>query len=137
MNGSQKPESPSARWRRMSLVALQSARLLLDRSDFRGSVNRAYYAAYQGLTSLSVQRGDPFGRGWNNPPHEQLPELIRNNGDLTVEVRRMINTQLNFLRNAREDADYRPGITVDRQVAARSLRSAAGILHLAGIQEDD
>ncbi len=114
----------------MSVVGLRSARRLFDDGDFRGCANRAYYAAYHAATAACVEHGDTFGREWNNPPHEQLPELIQNNGDLPIATRRRVNQLLRPLRNARENADYRPGITVEREDALAALRSATTLLRL-------
>jgi uncharacterized protein (UPF0332 family) len=114
----------------MSLATLESAERLFLAQDHRGSVNRSYYAAYQAATSLSVARGDDFAQGRNNPSHDQLPELIRNNGDLPVVTRRRVSRLLGGLRHAREDADYRPGVTVDRTTALDSLHQSAAVLNL-------
>lgn len=129
------PEDTGGLWRSLSSMGLTSAKLLFDANDYRGCANRAYYAAYHVLTGISIERGDNFVRGWNNPSHEQLPDLIRNNGDLSVSSRRQIGHQLTYLRTVREDADYRPGRTVDRAIALICLRYAANILYLSGVEE--
>jgi uncharacterized protein (UPF0332 family) len=120
----------------MSLVALLSAKQLFDADDWRGCANRAYYAAYQAATSACIEHGDTFEHGWNNPSHEQLPGLIQNNGDLPVAMRRRVRQLLRILRNVRENADYRPGITVDRLEALAAVRSAALVLDLLGVTDE-
>lgn len=129
-------EAAEQRWRAMSETGLRSARRLFDDGDYRGSANRSYYAAHHAATAACVEHGDAFGRGWNNPPHEQLPELLRDNGSLRVSTRRVLVAQLGFLRNARESTNYRPGITVDESVARQSLRFAANVLYLLGVDGD-
>jgi hypothetical protein len=120
----------------MSLVTLGSAKRLFDAGDWRGCANRSYYAVYQAATSACLEHGDTFEHGWNNPSHEQLPDLIRNNGDLPVVTRRQIVARLRLLRVTREDADYRPGATVDRVVALTCVRSAADVLELLEVRDE-
>jgi uncharacterized protein (UPF0332 family) len=122
-------------WEKRSGRALQSARLLLDAGDYFGCANRAYYAAYQAATSVCVAHGDEanFPTDWNNPTHEQLPGLISNNGTLSSTTRREVRTHLRFLRQIREDADYRPGKTVNREISERCVRFAATVLNLLDV----
>ena len=122
------------RWREIARRALLSAERLYQEGDFRGCANRAYYAAYQAATGASVKHGDQnqFPAGWNNPAHDQLPELIQNNGDLAVSTRRRVSTHLIALRSTREDADYRPGRTVDKEIALNRVQRAKQVLELLG-----
>ncbi|HET6384026.1 MAG TPA: hypothetical protein VFJ58_11600 [Armatimonadota bacterium] len=66
-----------------------------------------------------------FPAGWNNPSHEQLPDLIGNNGGLTINSRRTVRKMLRALRSLREDADYRMGRTVDVESARTALLMAS------------
>jgi hypothetical protein len=75
-----------------------------------------------------VRRQVQFAHGWNNLAHEQLPGLILNNSALPQHTQRQINRSLRVLRQAREDADYRPGITVDRPLALACIHSASDVL---------
>ena len=86
------PKDEAARWRQTALATLETAKHLRDREDNRSSVSRAYYAAYQAATSVCILHGDAanFPHGWHNPAHDQLPELINNNGALTVHTRRTV-----------------------------------------------
>ena len=93
---------------------------LLQATHPRPSCSRAYYAAYSLLTSRLS--GNQFSRGWNNPPHVQLRRLIDTIPNLTNHDRRSIKQAINSLRHRREDADYRPGITVDQRGSLQSLR---------------
>lgn len=102
-----------AEWHDRSRIALYSARRLFDAGDWYGCANRLYYAAFQAVTGVCVERGDAFANSWGNPSHEQVPELVRKMGHLSLSTRRQIVSDLKYLRNAREDADYRPGRTVD------------------------
>jgi uncharacterized protein (UPF0332 family) len=112
----------------MSLDALEAAQALLEAGHTRSSISRAYYAAYCGLAEELSRRRVRFARGWNNPAHEQLPELIRNGLTLPVDVRRRMNRAMRRLRTSRENADYRPGVTVDRSDAVAAIHDATSIL---------
>ncbi len=50
-------------WRGLSRTALESAERLYLGGDYRGSVNRSYYAAYQAATAACVEQGDEFAQG--------------------------------------------------------------------------
>ena len=114
----------SLQWIERSRTCLVSAKLLLDEELLRDSVSRSYYAAYSAATGHLIQRGVTFAHGWNNPSHEQLPDLILNNTGLPRNTRLRLNRSLRLLRQAREDSDYRPGRSVDRALALDCLHSA-------------
>jgi uncharacterized protein (UPF0332 family) len=120
----------------MSLDCLRAAKALAGEGYWRSSVNRSYYAAYCAVTSELVARGVRFARGWNNPPHEQLPNLIAHNLTLPLDVRRRLRKLIRILRQMREDADYRPGISVDRPMALDCLRDAMAVLKDLGVQDE-
>jgi uncharacterized protein (UPF0332 family) len=84
--------------------------VLARAEHWRSSVSRSYYAAYSAVTSRLNERGVSFPHGWNNPGHEQLPNLILHNLTLPINIRRRLKQWIEFLRNAREDADYRGGL---------------------------
>jgi uncharacterized protein (UPF0332 family) len=65
-----------ATWQEMSVECLQAAKKLLDEGLLRRSVSSAYYAAYCALAGDLSSRGVTFAHGWNNPGHEQLPDLV-------------------------------------------------------------
>jgi hypothetical protein len=88
------------------------------------------------VTSELVARDVRFARGWNNPPHEQLLNLITHNLALPQNVRRRLRKLIRILRHAREDADYRPGISVDRTIALDCIRDAIVVLKDLGVQDD-
>ena len=125
-------------WQDVSRQVLRTAWLELYAEDFRSSVNRAYYAAYQAATAACFLHGDTalFPHGWNNPSHDQLPSLIRNNGDLARETRRKVARLLRQLRTFRENADYRPGISVLRSQALLCAQEATFILEALGVTDN-
>lgn len=126
-----------AGWQEASSVALDSAKVLLERGDARGCINRAYYAAYQAGTSacLAHKDEDLFAHGWRNPSHDQLPDLIHNNGDFPIADRARLRFLLSILRRARETADYRPGQSIEMADAVRVVQHAVMVLELLGVQE--
>lgn len=123
-------------WRNQATQSLQSAQLLFAAERYRDCASRAYYAAYQASTAVCVAHGDSinFLPGWNNPSHEQLPGLIRANGSVDVQNRRNIIRLLRILRSYREDADYRPGRTVDQVIARECLSGATAVLKYLGVE---
>ncbi len=123
-------------WRAMGLERLRAAKALLGAGLFRDSISRSYYSAYCAATSRLANQSVYFARGRNNPSHEQLPDLIQNAGTLPLAVRRHINRSLRRLRRAREDADYRPGVTVDRTLALLCIHDATDILRLLEISDE-
>jgi len=125
-----------ATWRELSLDCLAAAKLLADEEHWRSSVNRSYYAAYCAVTSKLVARSVSFAHGWNNPGHEQLPNLILHNLTLPMNTRRRLKQLILFLRDAREDADYRPGRTIDKTKALVCLRRAELVLRDLEVQNE-
>ena len=125
-------------WEHQAIVTLESAQLLFSAGRYRDAASRAYYAAYQAATSASVKHGDEvqFPPNWNNPTHEQLPGLIRNNGDLSVDERKKVGRLLEILRLFREDADYRPGRTVDSIIGLQAISGATAIFRRIGIESE-
>ena len=115
-------------WKELSDGSLSAAKHLNAAGHYRSSVSRSYYAAYCSLTSALAELGVTFGRGWNNPPHEQLPRLVRGNLQIPDWQKRQINEALRRLRYHREDADYRPARDVDQSVARDCLRDASMIV---------
>ena len=98
-----------------------------DDSTYRRAVcNRAYYAAYALVTSR-LPAGMSFGHGWHNPQHANLPSFVGNIAGLPETHCREIRRALRRLRQRREDADYRPGISVGRDSARESVRDAGQI----------
>ena len=57
-----------------------------------------------------------------------------NSSGIEVGYRRSIASRLKLLRKLREDADYRPGRTVDRQIANECLKDARRVLLELGIK---
>jgi uncharacterized protein (UPF0332 family) len=124
-----------ATWQELSVDSLRAARKLLTEEHIRSSISRAYYAAYCAVTSELVERGVQFARGWNNPAHDQLPDLVLHNSALPRNTRYEINKALRRLRRAREDADYRPGASLVRRDAVDYLRDASFVVQTLGISD--
>lgn len=120
----------------MSRDALEAAKQLTAPGQWRGSVNRSYYVAYCAVTAALVAHGLSFAHGWNNPAHDQLPDLVGNNLPLPQNTRRSLRKVLRILRRARESADYRPGATIDRALALDCIRYAIIVLHLLEVSHD-
>jgi len=68
--------------------------------------------------------------GWQNPAHAALPGHVDQIAGLSVAKKNAIRTALSLLRQRREDADYRPGIVVNRAAARESWRDLTTILLL-------
>ncbi len=123
-------------WEAMSLERLRAAKALLDGDFYRDSISRSYYAAHCAATSRVIERGVVFANGRRNPSHEQLPELIINLGSITLLSRRSIRRSLRFLRQMREDADYRPNVFISRAVALDCVHNAALVQTLLEVEEN-
>jgi uncharacterized protein (UPF0332 family) len=95
----------------------------------RAVCSRAYYAVYALITSR-LPSSVAFGRGWQNPQHVKLPKYVANIAALHENERRAIRRALRRLRQRREDADYRPGITVDRLTANESIRDVSEVFEI-------
>jgi uncharacterized protein (UPF0332 family) len=120
----------------MSLDSLRAAKTLAGEGRLRSAISRSYYAAYYAVTGELAAKGVTFARGWNNPAHEQLPDLVSHNLPLSLERRRRLRKALRILRRAREDADYRPGISVDRQATLDYLRAAILVMDALGVRDE-
>jgi uncharacterized protein (UPF0332 family) len=111
----------------MSEQALHGAEILLREADYRGCVSRAYYAAYCAAASEIVQKVTAFSYSWQNPSHAKVPNYIQNNLSIPQAKKDTLATLINTLRLFREDADYRPQISVDEQFARDCVRDAAAV----------
>jgi uncharacterized protein (UPF0332 family) len=125
-----------ATWEELSRDSLRAAKLLANQGHLRSSISRAYYAAYCAIAEELSTRRVRFPRGWHNPAHEQLPDLIAHNLSLPQLTRRRLNKLVRLLRRAREDADYRPGIPIDHALALDCILDATVVLRELGIRDD-
>jgi uncharacterized protein (UPF0332 family) len=116
----------------MSLDALRAAEVLLREGHYRSSVSRSYYAAYCIATHEIVQKISTFSHGWNNPSHEKVPSYVQNNLTLPQTKKDTVVTLIKTLRLFREDADYRPSISIDEQVARDCIRDATAVQQVLG-----
>ena len=111
-------------WQELSQVQRYAARHSIDQRDrllCRTACSRAYYSAYAAITAR-LPPGILFGHGWQNPAHAALPGLVDQLPGLSAAKKGAIRVALSQLRQRREDADYRPGVTVDRTAARESWR---------------
>src|SRR5947208_3007548 len=79
-----------ATWQELSLDNLRAAKMLAGEGRLRSSISRSYYAAYCAVSGVLVDRGITFPHGWNNPAHEQLPDLVSHNLPLPPDARRRL-----------------------------------------------
>ena len=125
-----------ADWREMALACLEAAKKLSDARLYRRSVSSSYYAAYSAITATLVKRGVTFAHGWNNPAHEQMPDLILNNTDLHRSKRYLLNKAIRRLRLERENADYRPKVMVDRRTALNSIHDVRLVFDILEMKDN-
>ena len=111
----------------MSEDALQAAKTLLSEGNLRSAVSRAYYSVYCAATHEIVQHLTTFGHGWQNPPHQDIPQFIQHNLGLPDFVKQRLKRRIRALRQFREDADYRPHTTVDMTIVRDCIRDASAI----------
>ncbi|MGB7160853.1 MAG: hypothetical protein WBD40_22510 [Tepidisphaeraceae bacterium] len=109
-----------------------AAKHLLDERDerlYRSSCTRAYYAAYAAITS-HIPPATPFAHGWRNPAHAALPGHVDQIAGMSAARKDAVRVALAQLRQRREDADYRPAVSIGRSFARESWRDLATILAL-------
>jgi hypothetical protein len=119
-------------WNELSEIQSYAARHLIDQRDeklYRTACTRAYYSAYAAITAR-VQPGTIFAHGWQNPAHAALPGHVDQIAGLSVAKKNAIRVALSQLRQRREDADYRPGVEMNRAAARESWRDLATIIAL-------
>jgi hypothetical protein len=119
-------------WNELSKIQSYAARHLIDQRDkklYRTACTRASYSAYAAITAR-VPSGTIFGHGWQNPAHAALPGHVDQIAGLSKARKNAIRIALSQLRQRREDADYRPGVEVNRAAARESWRDLATIIAL-------
>src|SRR5665213_3514215 len=119
-------------WNELSEIQSYAARYLIDQRDeklYRTACTRAYYSAYAVITAR-VPAGTMFANGWQNPAHAALPRHVDQIAGLSLSKKNAIRIALSQLRQRREDADYRPGVEVNRAAARESWRDLATIIVL-------
>jgi uncharacterized protein (UPF0332 family) len=116
---------------------LGAAKELLKLGAYRSSVSRCYYSVFAAITGAAAQRGVRFPHGGNNPTHDQLPALVRNNLNLSIAQRRDLSAIVRRLRAARVSADYVPTDGVDMRLARSCVRDAARGLDLLEVVDGD
>ena len=124
----------AADWDEIGVDSRQGAQLLREKHP-RGSVSRAYYAAFSVLNQRLLPREVP-ARGYETHAHRAIPDLIEEYlyaGD--IRRRRSLRTTIRRLYNARLEADYRLARTVDEREALDALRDAKAIFEMLGVND--
>jgi hypothetical protein len=119
-------------WNELAAMQRYATKHLIDRRDdqlYRTACTRAYYSAYAAITSR-LPAGTIFAHRWQNPAHAALPGHVDQIAGLSAKKRHAVRIALAQLRQRREDADYRPGVDVNRAAARESWRDLATILAL-------
>ena len=105
-----------------------AAQELLGKGRFRSSISRSYYAAYCAVTYV-LEGKVTYAYGRNNPTHEDVPRYIVSNlPDVEADRRRNAKKAYQMLLEARVDADYRPGMTCDRDLAMKARKASERVL---------
>lgn len=121
-------------WRDLAEEHFKSAQTLLLLGHWRSAVSRAYYATYCGVTWKALQHGPiTFASGYQNPSHEAIPGLIRNKCVPPGPQANSITESCTLLRYFRVDADYKPHIPIDNELARDALREASLVLSALGV----
>ncbi len=124
-----------ASWEELALDSRAAAQSLQDQGRFRSSVSRSYYAVYSAVVHRLSSQGLSYAYGRRNPPHEAVPQyVLANLTHLGPRVQREVAKTYRLLMKARVDADYRPGLTCDRETARDALRACYQIL-MVGVLE--
>ena len=115
-------------WQDLSDESRRAAQALHEGGMFRGSINRAYFAAYAAIAQ-HLEGKVTFPQGRSNPPHAGLTRYVQNVlPGLSAGARRDIKHKVRVLYKARVSADYLPADSCDEKLAKHALREAAGIV---------
>jgi len=118
-------------WAELSEIQREAAALLArGERGARPACGRAYYAAYSLLSHVLERFRIDYAHGWNNPAHADLPKYVSQIATLGPMKKQTIRRALRRLRQRREDADYRPRVTVDKSAARESLRDMVEIFQI-------
>ena len=118
-----------ATWKELSRDSYNAATLLVSESYFRSGVSRAYYAAYSAVSNLMTAQGVSLPHDWKNPAHDQVIRWLASQKSWGKGRRRTLVKALRSLRRGREDADYRPGVSLSKGDAVKLLKDAVLILY--------
>ena len=125
-----------ATWYELGRDSRLAARLLSRADRLRSSVSCAYYAAYSAVAHDMAEQTADFPHGWNNPAHEQIARWLEGNRTLPIRHRRRLVKAVRRLRKAREDADYRPGMSFNKADVIELLRESALVFRLLGLDHE-
>lgn len=123
-----------ATWEQISRENYVAAQSLLEASQWRSAVSRAYFSSYSAVAAALVRNGVRFRSGREGPPHASLVDLILNHlSHLSERERRDVRRLIHMAYIARLSADYQPRANVDRDEARNAVRSASLVLKTLGI----
>lgn len=119
-------------WREIATCKLATAQHLVAhrKADFDRPICRLAYDAAYALITAHLPGGMRFGRGRQNPDHTNVPAHVSHIAGLHELQRRAVRRAIRRLRQRREDADYRPGITVNQTSAHESMRDAHEVFRI-------
>ena len=122
-------------WAELATENLRAARTLMREGHFRISATRSYYAAYDAVTYVLLERGPHlvFKHGRNNPPHEKLGTFVDKNLGLRWDDRRQLGPLVSTLLALRIDAEYHPEEEIDDEGARNAIRDAENALVILGV----
>jgi len=121
-------------WLDVGKDSFRAAQALTTGGRWRSSVSRAYYAAFSLVTDSLVCAGAGFANQ-ETPKHQALANLVEQHlikG--RAQERRLLKSKLRTLYHARINADYRLGISTDRQTALAALADMVTIYQLLGVE---
>ena len=84
------------------------------------------------LFTSRLPPGITYSKGRKNPDHGNLPKYVSQINGLKPHQQTMIKQAIRRLRQRREDADYRPGMSVASREAKESLRNLEIVRNLLG-----
>ncbi len=118
-------------WLGMARGSLIAAQSLAVQSEIRSSISRAYYAAYQAVTTLLLYARLPPPEGREGWSHEATPDLLKNIPlkILNTQRQQSLIERLEILYDLRLSADYHGNAELDNDVTT-AVRSATFIVRI-------
>jgi uncharacterized protein (UPF0332 family) len=121
-------------WDAIGRDSLEAGRLLFKEGRWRSSISRSYYAAF----SVVVGRVLPHVKlppRMMTPRHNALPkQVMKHLTRLYPKQQRLVSGMLVRLYRARIRADDNAPKNVEREDALASIRMAAAVMKLLGVQ---
>lgn len=105
--------------------AWEDAEILFERGKFDGAVSRAYYAAFHYACGLLLTKG------FEARSHRGMQRLFHLHFIHTGVFPARTGVLLSHAQKAREEADYVPEISFDKDIAKERLDDVAAFLKVA------